>query len=214
MAAEIIDVVCPGCEENIKVPMNEFVDVVENPEYKKQIIEGDFFLNQCGNCGDSVLVEYPLMYMDSEKKLNIYMAPAHEDDLLEQLNSLDVPGADLDTESQFRLTSNGVSLMEKILIAERGLDDRILELYKFIIWEDVKEQWSDLEPGDLLFMFDEEEDYFVIWNSDNGNDEKLTIPIDQELYSELRDNYLEALSIPPSKYAEVNQEWISERFER
>ena len=32
MATEFIDVVCPNCEENIKVPMNEFVDVVENPE--------------------------------------------------------------------------------------------------------------------------------------------------------------------------------------
>ena len=140
--------------------------------------------------------------------------PAHEEDLLDQLNSLDVPGADLDSESQFRLTSNGLNLMEKILIFERGRDDRILELYKFIIWEDVKEQWDDLEQGDLLFMFDDEEDYFVIWTSDNDNDEKLTIPIDDELYSELEENYFEALSIPPGKYAEVDQEWISERFER
>ena len=200
MATEFIDVVCPNCEENIKVPMNEFVDVVENPEYKEQIIEGEFFLNRCGNCGDHVLVEYPLMYMDPDKKLNVYMAPAHEEDLLDQLNSLDVPGADLDSESQFRLTSNGLNLMEKILIFERGRDDRILELYKFIIWEDVKEQWDDLEQGDLLFMFDDEE--------------KLTIPIDDELYSELEENYFEALSIPPGKYAEVDQEWISERFER
>ncbi len=214
MAVEIIDVVCPNCEKDIEVPMNEFIDVAENPEYKRQIIEGDFFLNRCNNCGDNVLVEYPLMYMDPDKKLNIYMAPAHENDLLDQLNSLDVPEAALDTESHFRLTSNGVSLMEKLLIFERNRDDRILELYKFIIWEDVKEHWQDLEPGDLLFMFDDEEDYFVIWNSDNGNDEKLTIPIDEELYSELEENYLEALSIPPGKYAEVNQEWISERFER
>ena len=214
MATEFIDVVCPNCEENIKVPMNEFVDVVENPEYKEQIIEGEFFLNRCGNCGDHVLVEYPLMYMDPDKKLNVYMAPAHEEDLLDQLNSLDVPGADLDSESQFRLASNGLNLMEKILIFERGRDDRVLELYKFIIWEDVKEQWDDLEQGDLLFMFDDEEDYFVIWTSDNGNDEKLTIPIDDEIYSELEENYFEALSIPPGKYAEVDQEWISERFER
>mgnify|MGYP000897571597 FL=1 len=45
--SEIIEVECPNCGETIKVNMNEFVDVVEDPEYKAQIIEGDFFLNEC-----------------------------------------------------------------------------------------------------------------------------------------------------------------------
>jgi DNA-directed RNA polymerase subunit N (RpoN/RPB10) len=42
--SEIIEVECPGCGETINVNMNEFVDVVENPEYKAAIVEGDFFL--------------------------------------------------------------------------------------------------------------------------------------------------------------------------
>jgi hypothetical protein len=80
------------------------------------------------------MVEYPVMYMDPSRKLNIYMAPDHEEDLLDQLNSLDIPDADVDEESVYRLTSCGVQLMEKILIAESGRDDRIIELYKFIVW--------------------------------------------------------------------------------
>ena len=212
--SEIIEVECPNCGETIKVNMNEFVDVVEDPEYKAQIIEGDFFLNECPGCGDGVMVEYPVMYMDPSRKLNVYMAPEHEDDMLEHLNSLDVPDSDQDEEAVYRLTSCGLQLMEKILIAERNRDDRVVELYKFVVWDDVKEDYPDLEEGDLLFMFDDDEEYLVVWPSENEAGEKLTIPFDDNLYNQLASDYTEVLGIPSNKYAEVDQRWIGERFEK
>jgi len=212
--SEIIEVECPGCGEMIKVNMNEFVDVVENPEYKAAIVEGDFFLNECPGCGDAVMVEYPVMYMDPSRGLNIYMAPDHEDDLLDQLNSLDIPDSDVDETAVYRLTACGVQLMEKILIAEGGRDDRIIELYKFIVWDSVKEEWPDLEEGDLLYMFEDDEEFLVVWPSDNGDGEKLTMDFDEELYADLAENYTEIVSVPAGKYAGVNQSWIGERFER
>jgi hypothetical protein len=205
--SEIIEVECPGCGETINVNMNEFVDVVENPEYKAAIVEGDFFFNTCPGCGEGVMVEYPVMYMDPSRKLNIYMAPDHEEDLLDQLNSLDIPDADVDEESVYRLTSCGVQLMEKILIAESGRDDRIIELYKFIVWDSVKADWPDLEEGDLLYMYEDDEEFLVVWPSDNGDGEKLTMSFDPELYAELAENYSDVMKIPASKYAEVNQSW-------
>lgn len=214
MAKEIIEVECPNCGQTISVPTDEFVDVSETPEAKRAIIEGEFFLNECPECGDQVLVEYPMMYMDPEKKLNIYLGPDHDDDLLDQMNELELPPEAIDREAIFRLVSDGLYLVEKILIAEKNRDDRILELYKFVIWDQVEEVFPELEPGDLLYMFDDEEESFVVWPSDNGNDEKLTIPLDEELYQELVDNYSTVLAIPPGEYAEVDQEWIGERFER
>jgi hypothetical protein len=104
--------------------------------------------------------------------------------------------------------------MEKILIAEGGRDDRIIELYKFIVWDGVKEEWPDLEEGDLLYMFEDDEEFLVVWPSENGDGEKLTMSFDEELYDELAENYSEVMSIPSGKYAEVNQRWIGERFER
>ena len=212
--SEIIEVECPNCGETIKVNLNEFVDVVEDPEYKAQIVAGDFFLNECPNCGDAVMVEYPVMYMDPSRKLNVYMAPEHENDMLDQLNSLNVPEADQDHEAIYRLTSCGAQLMEKILIAECGRDDRIVELYKFIVWDSILDEWPELEEGDLLFMFEDDEEYLVVWPSENDNGEKLTMPFDENLYDELLDNYIEIMGIPANKYAEVDQKWIGDRFER
>ncbi len=214
MPAEIIEIECPSCGCEFEVPMREFVDAQEDPTVKKKIIEGEFFLNACPDCGDQMLVEYPVMYTDPEKKLNVYLAPGHEEDLLDQMNSLDIPPVDDTADVVYRVVGNGVSLMEKILLAENGRDDRVMELYKFTVWDQVQDEWPDLEPGDLLYMYDEDGEYLVIWTSDNGEDEMLSIELDEELYQELAKNYLQYMEVPATHYAEVDQYWIRQRFER
>jgi hypothetical protein len=63
-------------------------------------------------------------------------------------------------------------------------------------------------------MYEDDEEFLVVWPSDNGDGEKLTMSFDPELYAELAENYSDVMKIPASKYAEVNQSWIGERFER
>ncbi|MBQ1471443.1 MAG: hypothetical protein IIZ34_03690 [Eubacterium sp.] len=107
MPAEIIEIECPSCGCEFEVPMREFVDAQEDPTVKKKIIEGEFFLNACPDCGDQMLVEYPVMYTDPEKKLNVYLAPGHEEDLLDQMNSLDIPPVDDTADVVYRVVGKG-----------------------------------------------------------------------------------------------------------
>lgn len=207
--------VCQNCGNEMLVNLNEFVDVSTDPIYKEQILDGTFFLVSCSECGDETLVEYPIMYMDPNKKLNVYMAPEHEEDLLEQLNSLDVPEGDIDGDAIFRVVGNSAELLEKILLADGGRDDRIMELYKAIICENIRDEWPTVQPGDLLYFKDEEEheEYFIVWDFDNPDGEKMTINVDDELYDELKSKYLTTLELEPNKYAEVDEQWLAEKIE-
>lgn len=88
-----------------------------------------------------------------------------------------------------------------------------MELYKAIIVENMKEEWPDVKIRDLLYFFDNGEEYFIIWDYDNAAGEQLTVNVDDELYTQLKDDYLAALAIPANKYAEVNDKWLAERID-
>lgn len=212
MAMEIIN--CPGCEEEIRMNFHEFVDAQTEPELKEAIINGQFFLAECPNCGQTTLAEYPVMYTDSEKKLNVYMAPGYEPDLLNQLNSLDIEDVELDEATSFRLVENGGELLEKILIAEAGRDDRVLELYKAIACENLKEDFPQLRPEEMLYFKDDQgEEMFIVFDVENPFGEQLTIEVDPEMYEQLEKDCIEALWTEPGKYEVVNAAWLEERID-
>lgn len=210
---EMEKIKCPGCGHEINMEIHEFVDVETDPEYKERIMNGSLFLVRCPECGEETLAEYPVMYMDPSKKLTVYLAPGHDDSLLTQLNSLEMPEAEVDTEAVLRVVESGEELLEKILIFDGGRDDRVLELYKAIIVENIRDEWPQVRREDILYFLDEDEDYFIIWNFENLAGEQMTVNIDDELYDQLKEDYLPALSLPAGKYAEVNQAWLDERID-
>lgn len=206
---------CPGCGYEMTASIHEFVDVTTDPDYKEKIINGTFFLNKCPKCGDETLAEYPFMYMDPSKKLTIYMSPEYDEGLLEQLNSLELPESDLDEDAVFRVVEDGAELLEKILIFDSGRDDRVLELYKALVYENIKEDWGHIRRKDLLYFNDENssEDFFIVWDYTNAEGEQLTVNIDEELYSALEKDYGDALKVPAGKYAKVDAGWLAERVD-
>ncbi len=204
---------CPGCGHEIIMNLHEFVDVTTDPDYKEQIINGQFFTVKCPECGDETLAEYPIMYMDPSKKLTVYMAPGHDDSLLEQLNSLELPESDLDDEAVFRVVEGGAELLEKLLIFECGRDDRVIELYKALVYENIKDEWPHIRREDLLFFLDGEEEYFIVWDYTNAAGEQLTVNLDEELYDKLKDEYLPALAVPAGKYVEVDYRWLETKVQ-
>ena len=153
------------------------------------------------------------MYMDPSKKLTVYMAPEHDDSLLSQLNSLELPESAVDIEAIFRVVKDGGELLEKILIYDGGRDDRIIELYKALVYENIKDEWPDVHRENLLYYLEGEEDYFILWDYTNAMGEQLTVNLDDQLYEELVRDYLGALEVPAGKYAEVNAAWLAERVD-
>ena len=207
-----VKIKCEGCGEEIYVGIKEFVDVTDDPEYKTALLEGSFFVTTCRNCGDRILVEYPIMYSDRDLKLTVYMLPGGTPEVLEQLNSLPVPEKDIDPEAVFRLVTNSTDLIEKILIFDNRRDDRLIELYKLVLAGKLREDWADVSGGDLLYYCEDGREFFILWDDDLApGSEKLTVLLDEELYQRLDRDFSEELELEPNKYALVDQYWIEER---
>ena len=114
----------------------------------------------------------------------------------------------------FRVVSFSSQLLEKIMIFDNGRDDRVMELYKAVVTESIREDWPDVTPADLIYYANNGEEYLIIWDESTAPDgEKLTVLLDDGLYRKLKDDYGYALSIPAGKYAEVDSLWLAERAE-
>ena len=47
---------CPNCDTEIGFKPIEFVDVSTDPDYKEKIMNGQFFMVKCGECGAEIMV--------------------------------------------------------------------------------------------------------------------------------------------------------------
>ena len=206
---------CSVCGEKIPLNFREFVDVKENPEYKKMILDGGFFNVVCPKCGTTALIEYPVMYMDPDKKLNIYMVPRHDRTLVANLNSLNIPEDKVDPDEIKRVTASSEDLVEKILIYDSGRDDRIIELYKLLISERMRVQWPEMYRSKLLFIPNQRGDMFVVrdFNREPGG-EKLTVVLNEDDYRSMEADFGRYLRTEPGKFVEVNRNWVKRRIDR
>ncbi len=103
----------------------ESLNVTLDPGQKRELLEGKFTYFICKNCQWSSRIVYPLLYHDMGKRFMIWLWTGSNDPTNEQL--LDFR---LVSSYQYRLVTSIEELIEKILIFDQGLDDRIIEMYK------------------------------------------------------------------------------------
>ena len=129
MSRPAIDTItCKGCGGQQQFTSWESLNVTLDPERKRGLVNGDLTRFVCEKCGWSSEVAYPLLYHDMEKHLMIWLIP---------------PGGDIPPtgfslarrmkDYNFRRVSTRNELIEKVLIFDAGLDDRIVECFKLVI---------------------------------------------------------------------------------
>ena len=124
---------CPTCGTAFDVQRYDLVNVKENPELKASVLGGDIFLQECPRCGRRHLVGGPLVYLDPDEGVLIMLS--------------DKPLAMADTGGYTaRLVSRAGDLIEKVKIFDAGLDDRAIELCKYVTKQEAG------KPMDLKFL--------------------------------------------------------------
>ena len=146
---------CPVCRHVQEFTLRNVVDVTDDPERKQALLTGALTRMTCAKCGAETDVLYPLLYHDTEYRLMIWLIPGRgqpgDDD--HKLGEID---ATLAATHQFRLVRTANELKEKVVIAEAGLDDRVVELFKVVMRRDSD---SQIQAEDsLLFAGLERED--------------------------------------------------------
>jgi hypothetical protein len=176
------EAVCPRCGAPNEVSLWNVLEADLNPERAAALASGDLLVERCPSCKGPVPLDYPLFYVDRTRKVAAFY-PAHrgEKSALETAfvqAVTRVGGVDLSDlrrrEIEMRLVAEPHELVEKVAAWQAGLDDRILELLKVQLLEELAASNPDRRLCDATFTNTADEGAkleFLLFAHPAGDDE-------------------------------------------
>ena len=140
--AEIVNkyVQCPKCKQQSSTDILISGNTVDDPELRAQIFKESVFRWKCKKCGFSSRYQHPLLYNDIEGRFMVYYIPKVSRPRVAD-DALDKEYSELG-EVRKRIVPDINAMKEKILVFEKGLDDRALELTKLAVSDVVARETS------------------------------------------------------------------------
>ena len=121
---------CSGCGANHQANVYPLINVSDNPDLKAKVLDGTLFVWECPVCGRANLARYTTLYHDPEQKLLILLSDGNPDNEQALVKAFAQSG---ETEGYTaRLVNATGDLIEKVKIFEAGLDDRVIEMCKYV----------------------------------------------------------------------------------
>lgn len=206
-----VTVTCPNCGKKDTFIMHTLIDTSKDPDAETKIFNGDYFTHECRKCHEKTPVSYSCMYHDQKRKLLIGFADSEKD--LEEMrltlngnyhrDRLDQVLADWLKTCTVRLVTSEYELQEKVLLAHFGLDDRVIELARKMIRNELAEKRNDIER---LYFNTAKDGYVFLIGTKDGIDGM--IPFSDEMYKEIEEKYKKILKEDHS--IEINEDWAQQ----
>ena len=157
---------CSKCGQHHKVTVYRSINTADNPELKAKVKDGSLFLWECPHCGQVNLAKYETLYHDPALKAMFWLIPAGE------ISETQMKAITMHTKAMGGYTLRRVndmgSLMEKVLIAEAGLDDVVLEMCKYVTKLEMLQKSVGAEQKDEFMAAT-----FHFYKSEGEEDERL-----------------------------------------
>ncbi|MFP4490181.1 MAG: CpXC domain-containing protein [Spirochaetaceae bacterium] len=186
------------CGETLETDFPEQIDISRKPETVDQILNGTFMSIRCDSCGAVVKPEFYVKIIDSSGKMDITFFPE-----LERTKYL----SGKRTSQSDRVVIGYPELREKVLLFKKNLDDRAVEIIKFLLLEKV------VEPDEVsIQMVDIDEQEQLVFHITGIKKEEVgvsKIPI--HLYNRVADSIEERLKeesfahIAGGQYVSINK---------
>lgn len=200
-------VVCSKCGKEMDLILWESLSDDINPEAKQQLLDGTLFRFTCSNCGEECKVDYEMVYQDTAHEAIVCYVD--ESDVEETQKMMDDTEKRLGFEAseyRNRIVTSQNALREKAFIFEYGLDDRVIEIIKFVYFSKAREQFPDANITDVFFLV-ENGKYILSFISDRPLNSEISV----DLYDDVKGRFAERLAAEANKERIVDMKW-AEKF--
>ena len=205
----IISLTCPKCGSRHPFQLWDSVNTMIDPQLKAAVLDRSLFRFQCPTCGNGTVVQSDFLYHQMEDRIMIQLAfsdKAAEDCYAMFTNTSDIAVRQLREQNYlFRIVRSYNELLEKILIFDRGLDDRVIELVKDPMMAFTLLSHPELKGADFLFYAEGDEMMFKVVGEDGPIG---SIGLPQKLYDGVKRDFSHKLTDDMRKADPIiNLEW-------
>jgi len=193
-------VTCPICGRRFETTLWETVNCEIDADLPQKLISGEFFSRVCPGCRETIHIEHPLLYNDLNHDTFVQVAQSEEDyrSALEQgdyITSM-IPN--------FRVVRSTAALSEKVTALENGLDDRVIELCRYMCLSSLMCSQTDFVYQDSFYQRVDGKDEFIFY--DESGKSVVSTP-GPELYRVICERMHDALELSASHEYEVDLYW-------
>lgn len=170
---------CTSCGKEFPARVILRVDYGRPEDRDADLTDGSLFTFRCPHCGKDTYANHYLLWVDEGRTVAVCNLTCEEeknavDEALSALNSFG-----RETTLRRRFVQSPARLCEKVQIFSEGLDDRVVEIVKLYLAEEVRRTHPEKTLTDVLF-YPDGDGYGVLFQCPDGD---LFVQIDKETLS-------------------------------
>lgn len=206
---------CSGCGRLVTFRCYQEINVTQNPEMKDDVVRGKIFEDTCSQCGKVNYIPYPLLYIDENQNLLIFLNAEDirenplkpvQDFLQEQKDDESAALLEKIDSYTVRIVKNPNELSEKIQIFDHNRDDRILEMMKVLMRGEIGRKAPDLKVQAMYYTPDaaRKNDRFSI-ETDKGFGS--AVDVYEDLYQGIEKEVIPQLTKDEREAVRIDEDW-------
>ncbi len=171
------EIACPFCGREQPVELWDSLDLDEEPELREALLANRINRVDCAGCQKSFRVDKPLVYHDRDQEILIHYEPLTVGRTLaeveegfrgavEELNRLLPPDV---AAPEVHLVVEWSELIERIFLLEEGLDARLVEHVKYMMFQQNPEKIPAEKKGLLFDAQDSTDEQLCFVVQDRGS---------------------------------------------
>jgi len=211
---------CPNCGAESETIIWNNVSVTQKDPMAGKVRNGNIFHFSCPECGNTVKLVYPFLYHDDEQKQLLCLA-ADESTFQASRRMYELsPSPEIESMAaegyRIRIVRSVPELQEKLRIFDEKLDDRVIEIIKLLVCDELIEQNPDLVFDAMYFTVNESEEGETSYGfelKDHGKDVGW-IGFDPESIEKISEAFREQLSDSTELRTVIDTAWALEAAEK
>ncbi len=212
-----IDITCPDCKKSSPFIKWNSINTMLNPEMKAKVRSLEAFTFTCPHCQTPSYVEHDCLYHQMEDNYMLYYTPDNKAAILKEIANLRITMKNTNVAKDqpdkmnepytIRVVENKIAFLEKLIILDAGLDDRIIELQKIYLALHLKSDNPDLHINNLKFNNLDGE---LVFQLPFKKGKTAIVKFDRSEYEQIAREYVDLLKADEDE-AEINTVWAGNK---